>query len=75
MKSVNNMTALEKEAWKIGVNEAHTKKRIVPACRSEKMMGFIKEHSKKMGDCIPWLDAYNYGVAHEINIQAVLELG
>lgn len=75
MKSTKNMSELEQEAWKIGVHEAHTQKKIVPACRSKKMMEFIKNHSKKIGDSIPWLDAYNYGVAYEINIQAVFELG
>lgn len=68
------MTALEVEAWKIGVNEAHSQKRIVPAAQSVKMMNFIKRNSNKMGDSIPWLVAYNNGVATEIGVQTVLEM-
>lgn len=74
MKNVKIMNELELEAWKIGVHEAHTQKKIVPACRSKEMMDFIQKHSKKVGESIPWLDAYNYGVAYEINIQAALEM-
>lgn len=74
MKNVKAMNELEREAWKIGVHEAHTQKKIVPACSSEKMMQFIRDNSKKACDCIPWLEAYNYGVAVEIGVQAALEL-
>ena len=68
------MTELQEKAWKIGVEEARVKKRIVPAAQSKKMMQFIKDNSKRMGDSIPWIEAYNYGVAVEIGVQTVLEM-
>ena len=68
------MTMLEEEAWEIGVMEAHTQRRIVPAAQSVEMMELIKRNSKKLGDCIPWLAAYNNGVANEIGVQTVLEM-
>ena len=68
------MTALEEEAWKIGVKEAHSQKRIVPAAQSVEMMNFIRRNSKKLGDSIPWIAAYNNGVNIEIGIQTVLEM-
>lgn len=71
---MKNMTKLQEEAWKIGVHEAHTQKRIVPAFQSKDMMAFIKENSKKACDSIPWLEAYNYGVAVEIGVQTALEM-
>lgn len=71
---MKNMTALEEQAWKIGVREAHTQKRIVPAFQSKDMMQFIAEHSKQVCDSIPWLNAYNYGVSVEIGVQTALEM-
>lgn len=68
------MTDIEKQAWKIGVYEAHTQKRIVPACQSKKMMKFISEHSENFGDCIPLLIAYNNGVGVEIGVQTSFEM-
>ena len=68
------MTMLEEEAWKIGVSEAHAQRRIVPAAQSTEMMNFIRRNSKKVGDSIPWLAAYNNGVANEIGVQTVLEM-
>lgn len=68
------MIALQEKALKIGVAEAHTKKRIVPAVQSKKMMQLIKENSKKIGDCVSWIKAYNNGVAAEIGVQTVLEI-
>lgn len=71
---MKKMTALEEQAWKIGVREAHIQKRIVPAAQSKEMMRFISEHSQKLGDSIAWLNAYNYGVAVEIGVQTALEM-
>ncbi len=71
---MQKMKGLEREAWKIGVREAHAQRRIVPAAQSKEMMQFIREHSKNNGDCIPWLNAYNNGVATEIGVQTVLEM-
>jgi hypothetical protein len=68
------MTMLEEEAWKIGVKEAHSQKRIVPAAQSVEMMNFIRRNSKKVGDSIPWIAAYNNGVAIEVGVQTVLEM-
>lgn len=65
---------LQEKAWKIGVREAHLKRRIVPAYQSKAMMNFIKENSRKVGDSIPWIEAYNNGVAVEIGVQTVLEM-
>ena len=73
-KIKGRMNTLEKEAWEIGVKEAHSQKRIVPAAQSAEMMSFIRRNSKKVGDSIPWLAAYNNGVAIEIGVQTVLEM-
>lgn len=68
------MDELQERAWKIGVKEAHSQQKIVPACKSVEMMDFIKKHSQKVGDSIPWLEAYNHGVATEIGVQTALEM-
>lgn len=62
-------TNLEKKAFSIGMNEANEKRCIVPAAQSDRMMSFIEKHSKSVGDSIPWLKAYNKGVAAEISRQ------
>ena len=68
-------TDLEKKAFDIGVYEADKNQCIWPACKSKRMMDFIEEHSKEVGACIPWLKAYNDGVAHAIHIQTIKEFG
>ena len=67
-------TNLEKQAFSIGIDEANKNGYIVPAAQSDRMMGFIEEHSKNLGDSIPWLKAYNRGVAAEISRQTREEL-
>ena len=62
-------TNLEKQAFSIGIDEANENGYIVTAAHSDRMMSFIEEHSKSVGDCIPWLKAYNKGVAAEISRQ------
>ena len=64
-------TELERQAYQIGMCEANEHQSIWPAMKSKKMMDFIKEHSKEVGACIPWLKAYNDGVAHAIHIQTM----
>lgn len=62
-------TELERQAYQIGIYEADKNQCIYPACKSKRMMAFIKENSKELGASIPWLKAYNDGVAHAIHIQ------
>lgn len=68
------MSKLESIAYGIGISEAHKNGCIVPAAKSQLMMEFMRKNSKKVGDSIPWLIAYNKGVADEIGLQATLEL-
>ena len=64
-------TELERQAYQIGIYEADKHQSIWPAAKSEKMMAFIGEHSTEVGASIPWLKAYNAGVAHAIHIQTL----
>jgi hypothetical protein len=70
---MKTMTTNELRAYEIGIKEANEKRTIVPACRSERMMNLLGENNGGLGDSIPLLDAYNSGVAYEINRQTRLE--
>ena len=63
------MTNNEFKAYEIGINEARENKRIVPACKSIKMMELLSEVKNNL---LPLIDQYNAGVAFEINRQTRL---
>ena len=67
MKMTNN----ELRAYEIGVKEANTQKRIVPACKSVKMNELMAEVKNGL---LPLIIAYDKGVAHEINRQTISEV-
>lgn len=62
------MTASTREfkAYNIGVFEAREQKKIVPACKSERLNAMMKETPN---DVLPLINAYNEGIAYEINRQ------
>lgn len=59
------------KAYDIGVTEARTQKTIVPAMKSQAMNELEKEVRNHL---LPVIDAYNKGVADEINRQTVSEI-
>lgn len=69
MKRVT-LTTNEVRAYEIGIKEAHEQKKIVPACKSEKMNTLMCEVKNGL---LPLIKAYNAGVAFEINRQTRLE--
>ena len=58
------------KAYEIGVSEAKNSGSIVPAVKSEAMSALMEE---KKNDLLPVIDAYNKGVADEINRQTLSE--
>jgi hypothetical protein len=63
------MTAVEVKAYEIGIKEAHEKKKIVPACKSDAMWGLMEEVKNGL---LPIIKSYDAGVAYEINRQTKL---
>ena len=68
---MKKMNANELKAYEIGVNEASNTKRIVPACKSNEMNRLMNEIKNGL---LPLIDAYNAGVAFEINRQMMCEM-
>ena len=66
---METLTANEVRAYEIGINEAHEQKRIVPACKSQKMNELMNEVKNGL---LPLIKAYDKGVAFEINRQTKL---
>jgi hypothetical protein len=64
------MTTIELRAYEIGIKEANEQRRIVPACKSKRMMSFLEEIRN---DLLPLIKAYDEGIAYEINRQTRLE--
>ena len=64
------MTNLELRAYEIGIKEANSQRRIVPACKSKKMCDLMNEIRDNL---LPLIVAYDAGVAYEINRQIRLE--
>lgn len=54
---------LKEQAFEIGYREAEKHNGLIAPAHSEEMMDFISEHSKEIGDSIPWLKAFNAGQA------------
>lgn len=63
------MTTNEVRAYEIGIKEAHAHNRIVPACKSKAMCDLMKEVRNNL---LPLINAYDQGVAYEINRQIKL---
>lgn len=54
---------LKEQAFEIGYREAEKNDCLVTPAHSKTMMEFVSEHSKEIGDSIPWLKAFNDGQA------------
>lgn len=68
------MTNMEIDFYEAGIKDANEARRIIVACKSKRYAELSKKHQLRIGkESIKCLDAYNKGVAHEINRQALLE--
>ena len=68
------MTRTELEFYEAGIKDANENRRIVIACRSARYETLARKHNLQIGkQSIKCLDAYNKGVAYEINRQTRLE--
>ena len=68
------MNAMELEYYEAGIKDANENRRIVIACRSARYENLSRTHHLTIGkQSIRCLDAYNSGVAYEINRQTRLE--
>lgn len=69
------MNAMELDFYEAGIKDANETRRIVIACRSERYVRLSRKHNLTIGkQSIRCLDAYNNGVAQEINRQTRLGL-
>lgn len=69
------MTAMELDFYEAGIKDANERRRIVIACRSARYEDLARKHNLQIGkQSIKCLDAYNRGVAYEINRQTKLEM-
>ena len=66
---VKTLTANEVRAYEIGIKEAYEQRKIVPACKSEKMNNLMNSVRNNL---LPLIKAYDAGVAFEINRQTKL---
>ena len=68
------MNAMELDFYEAGIKDANETRRIVVACRSARYENLSRKHNLTVGkQSIRCLDAYNNGVAYEINRQTRLE--
>ena len=68
------MNAMELDFYEAGIKDANETRRIMVACRSARYESLSRKHHLTIGkQSIRCLDAYNNGVAHEINRQTRLE--
>lgn len=68
------MTSMEIDFYEAGIKDANEARRIIVACKSKQYAELSKKHQLRIGkDSLKCLDAYNKGVAYEINRQARLE--
>ena len=68
------MNEMELEYYEAGILDANEIRRIVVACRSARYETLARKHNLQIGkQSIKCLDAYNKGVAYEINRQTRLE--
>ena len=54
---------LKEQAFEIGYREAEKSGYLITPASSKAIMDFVSEHSKKIGDSIPWFKAFNAGQA------------
>lgn len=68
------MKTTELEFYEAGIKDANEARHIVFACHSRRYEELSRKHNLQIGKLsIKCLDAYNKGVAHEINRQTRLE--
>ncbi len=68
------MTRIEIDFYEAGIKDANEARRIVAACRSKRYEELSRKHHLQIGKLsVKCLDAYNKGVACEINRQTSLE--
>lgn len=68
------MTRMEIDFYEAGIKDANETRRIVVACRSKRYEELACKHNLQIGKLsVKCLDAYNKGVAYEINRQTRLE--
>ena len=68
------MKSIEIEFYEAGIKDANEARHIVVACRSRRYEELSRNHNLQIGKLsIKCLDAYNKGVAYEINRQTRLE--
>ena len=68
------MNEMELDFYEAGIKDANERRCIVVACRSERYEALSRKHNLQIGkQSIRCLDAYNKGVAYEINRQTRLE--
>ena len=69
------MNGMELDFYEAGIKDANESRHIVLACRSKRYEALSKKHNlcigKQSARCV---DAYNKGVAYEINRQTKLEM-
>lgn len=72
-KTATDMNAYELQFYNAGIKDANEARHITLACRSKRYEALAKTLSVKIGDKRGnAAEAYNAGVAHEINRQTML---
>lgn len=67
------MNEMELDFYEAGIKDANESRRIVVACRSARYEALSKKHNLQIGkQSVRCVDAYNKGVAYEINHQTKL---
>lgn len=70
----DKVNAMEVDFYEAGIKDANEARHIVVACRSERYENLVRKYNLTIGkQSIRCLDAYNNGVAYEINRQTMLE--
>lgn len=68
------MNAMELDFYEAGIKDANESRHIVFACRSTRYEALCRKHNLGIGkQSVRCVDAYNKGVAYEINRQTRLE--
>lgn len=68
------MNAMEIDFYEAGIKDANETRSIAVACTSTRYANLSRKHHLTIGkQSIRCIDAYNSGVAHEINRQTRLE--
>lgn len=68
------MTRMEINFYEAGIKDANEARRIIVACKSKRYAELSGKYQLRVGkESLKCLNAYNKGVAYEINRQAMLE--